>query len=852
MNARPHNHKGEVHFERSEQALAAAQTREQLEALYSVSLERGLASAQAQAQREKFGYNEAAVSTVRWWNILRRQCASPFIFLLAGAAFIAFIVGEMIDSVLIFLFIAINTALGFYQEYRSEHTAQLLKNYLVSFAKVYRDGREIRVETREVVPGDSILLETGDKIPADVRILEAQALVVDESLLTGESLPVPKESAPHITPSKNIYEATNVVFAGTTIVSGTARGIVIATGERSIVSGIARLASETIKESGFSKGIGQLSKFILRLVVITLAFVFLAHLFIKQESIEIGNLLIFLIALSVAVVPEALPVVTTFSLSRGAMRLAKNKVVVKRLSAIEDLGGIELLCTDKTGTITENILTIADTFPKDFPKLLLYAYEAGSQEKKKQEPFDRALGNALSHEQKRELPTIKRHSEISFDPVLRRNGALILHHGEYVLIIRGAPEAVLSHCSGFPHSKEEVEKWVQAQGIGGRRVLAVAHKVFPILPREKLEDIEQEMELTGLIAFHDPVKKSAISTIKKARKLNIGVKVITGDSKEVAGAVAHEIGLITDPACVITGEELIAKPLIKQRELVEEYAVFARVLPEQKFHIISLLQEKREVGFLGEGINDAPALKIAGVSLVVDSAADIARDAADIILLKKDLHVIINGIAEGRTVLVNTLKYIKATLASNFGNFYAVAIGSLFIDFLPMLPIQILLVNLLSDFPMISIAADTVDKEEIGAPQSYHVKDIALIAFVLGIVSTVFDFLFFAFFVRISEGALQTSWFMGSILTELAFLFSIRTRLPFFKARRPSSLILFLTSAAVATTLVLPFTSFGRTVFHFIPPTAYHLKVIFGLTALYFITSEVVKFFYSRLADHRT
>lgn len=832
-------------FADSKQCASAVQSVKEVADDCGVLAEKGLTSKIVLQRIQQYGFNQIKSNRVYWWHILWRQVKSPFIFLLFFAAGIAFFARQAIDGVLIMLFVCINTLVGFYQEYRSEHTARLLQSYIVSLAKVYRDGKVKQVNKRELVRGDIVILETGDKVPADMRLIEARNVIIDESILTGESSTAQKHSEPMSAPP-DLYSANNLVFEGTLVVGGSGRGIVIATGKESILGTIARLTLETSKESGFNHGISRLSTFILRLVVVTLVFIFLGQIFIKGHSADIGQLLLFSIALSVSVIPEALPIVTTFSLSRGALRLAKNKVVVKRLSAIEDLGGIQVLCTDKTGTITENALTVTDLMPGSFKETFLYASLAGQNGNQKREPFDIALMKKLTEEEKKGLAESMYQSEIPFDPVKRRSGAIVQFQEKTLFIIRGAPEEVAAACGAVFCKREEIEKWAAFQGHLGRRALAVAFKEMP--PNWREND-EKNLQLAGLISFVDPIKKSTIPTIKKAEKLNVAVKLITGDSREVAGAVAKEIGLISDEHSVITGGEFMAMPIHKQSEAVDAYHVFARVLPEQKFHIVSLLQQKYEVGFLGEGINDAPALKIAGVSLVVQSAADVAREAADILLLQKDLRVIIDGIAEGRQVFVNTIKYIKATLASNFGNFYAVAVSSLLIDYLPMLPVQILLLNLLSDFPMISIATDTVDKRETASPQSYHIKDIALIALFLGIVSTVFDFLFFAIFARTSPEALQTSWFIGSVLTELAFLFSIRTRLPFFKAKRPSFYILFLTVAAALTTLALPYTQFGQTVFHFIPPTAYHLKIIFSLTALYFIASEVMKFFYYKLVE---
>ncbi len=350
----------------------------------------------------------------------------------------------------------------------------------------------------------------------------------------------------------------------------------------------------------------------------------------------------------------------------------------------------------------------------------------------------------------------------------------------------------------------------------------------------------------GAIAFSDPLKKSAYQAVQKAQKLGVAIKIVTGDSPIVAGCVAHEIKLVQSPQDVVTSADFFALPLTKQRQVARTASVFARFSPHEKHQLIAILQHEFEVGFLGEGINDAPALKTANVALVVHGASDIAREAADVILLNPSLRVIIDGIQEGREVFANTIKYVKITLASNFGNFYAVAIASLFIDFLPMLPIQILLVNLLSDFPLVAIATDTVDAEEVREPESYNLRDFALIATLLGMVSTVFDFVYFGLFYRISPAVLQTNWFIASILTELALLYSLRTRFAFFRAHRPPLLVALLTSAAAIATVVIPFTKIGQEVFKFTPPSQAHLLLIFAIVGCYFVCTEVAKLLYYR------
>ena len=573
----------------------------------------------------------------------------------------------------------------------------------------------------------------------------------------------------------------------------------------------------------------------------------MANIAIKGEGANISELFIFAIALAVSVIPEALPVVTTLSLSRGALKLAKNNVITKRLTAVEDLGSIEVLCTDKTGTITENKLKVIEYWKQDdAAELLFYANLAGVVDGDSNEPFDVALREAFVKEKKK-LAKYKRLCEFPFDPARRRNSVIVEDTSkEKMIIVRGAPEEIMSLCSTIaPARKKEVLAWLKAEGTKGHRTLAIAVKKIAD-EKGKIDDLEKKLDFVGVISFSDTIKASTFESIKRAKDLGVDVVMITGDNMEVAYNVGFEVGLVTDPSQAMITRDFLALPLEKQKEIIKNIKVFARTDPEQKHYIIQLIQEEREVGFLGEGINDSLALKAAGVSIVVQSASDISRDMADIILLKKDLSVIIDGIAEGRVIFSNTVKYLKATLASNFGNFYAVAVASLFIDYLPMLPVQILLVNLLSDFPSIAISADSVDPDETFSPRKYNIKDVVLIATILGVVSTIFDFMFFAFFYKLSPEILQTNWFIGSILTELAFLFSIRTKQPFYKAVAPSRVLFMLSGFAAAVTIIIPYTSLGRELFHFIQPTNAHMLLILTLVASYFVCSEIVKIIFYR------
>ncbi|OGL98782.1 hypothetical protein A2304_01070 [Candidatus Uhrbacteria bacterium RIFOXYB2_FULL_57_15] len=803
----------------------------------------GLEALQAARRLVESGPNEIVRGRVRWHRILLRQFRSPFLYLLIVAALIAWALGETIDALMIAGFVLINAGLGFAQEYHSERAVELLRTFVRAKARVRRAGKETWVESRDLVPGDVVVVETGDMIHADVRFIGENDLALDESVLTGESAPVKKQASALSFEATEPYQAINVGFAGTTVVSGHGVGVVIATGVRSQIGELARMTRDTDGKSNFEKNVGSFSAFILRIILITLAAVFVANLVIKGDHANVPDLLIFSIALAVSVIPEALPLVMTTTLSRGALRLAKEKVVVKRLSAIEDLGSIEVLCTDKTGTLTENKLEVADVFGHRHESVLFDAAAGssflGERRAGPNNAFDIAIWDRLAESDRRRVQSAERSHEIPFDPAKRWNSVVV----DGRLVVRGSPDELAALCDDDCGGMRE---WSAEQGKKGRRVLAVAARTA--------QDGDWHAEdgplaMVGAISFVDPLKKTAAQAIAHAKRLGVAVKILTGDSREVAAAVSREVGLISSNMEVMTGEEWEALPEADRATQAESHSVFARVSPRQKYLIIQTLQETGEVGFLGEGINDAPALKIASVGIVVSGASDIAREAADIVLLQQSLDVIIRGIREGRSVFANTVKYVKATLASNFGNFLAVATATLLVDYLPMLPVQILLLNLLSDFPMIAIATDAVDADELRRPRVYDLRDIVYSATVLGVVSTVFDFIFFGLFSRISPEVLHTNWFIGSILTELVLIFSIRTRLPFWRAVHPARPLFWLSAVAAVATIWIPFTAFGERVFRFISPSSVDVWLILGIVVVYFVVTEMVKLASYRLAS---
>jgi Mg2+-importing ATPase len=778
----------------------------------------GLSTFEANSSLSEFGPNQVSQKQSGWFQILLRQFKSPFIYLLLAASAVSFLLSSPTDAVVILVFIAINSGLGFYQEFTSHKTLEALEKYLKFDTLALRDGNFQSVSNSQLVPKDIIKLAPGNIIPADVVLISAIDLLIDESSLSGESLPVPKK-------------ALDKAFSGTSVTTGSAVAEIVSTGSKSTMGKIA-LASQSESVSTFEKDISSFSRFVLKLVLVTLFILFLVNYFFKGNSSSIVELLLFCIALAVSVIPEALPVVITFSLSRGASHLARKKVIVKKLLSIEDLGGIQILATDKTGTLTENRLTLSELSPGSSKDVLILAAAGNSNSS---DPFEIAINQSLTPPQIELLKNYQLLKSFPFDPIHRTSSAEIRFKGRLFTVVRGAPESLL-----LPKANSRCQTWLKFQAVFGRRCLAVVKKT------------DKSSKFIGLISFSDPIKKSSAQAVSIANKLGVQIKILTGDSPEVAATVAREIGLISSTNQVVTGDVFCALSALEQKSAIDKFVVFARTSPFQKNSIVDLLQTKYSVGYLGDGINDAIALQSADVGMAVSNASQVARQAADIVLLEKDLGVLVNGIKEGRIIAANTSKYITTTMASNFGNFYAVAVSSLFIPFLPMLPLQILALNLLSDFPMISIATDNVDAADISSPTRFQVHKFIDLAMVLGTVSTVFDFLFFALYFKISEPVLQTNWFIGSILTELVFIYSIRSRKLFFRAAPPSTSLIVLSLLAVIVTLILPFTNFGKSVFGFESPTAKYLITNLVLVSAYFISTETVKLIYYRLHHPKT
>lgn len=794
----------------------------------------GLASKEASARLLQYGNNALPEPRYRLLKLILRQFKGIFNVLLFFAAVVTFILGEATDGFFILLFVLIGTVLNVFQEYKSNAACDKLKSYLLRTITVVRDGQDQEIPTDKIVPGDILKLESGDIVPADVIVREAQSLMVDETTFTGESIPVAKKAVV----SDNQISDENCLLQGVVIIRGNALVEVTTTGVNTKLAKIAATASSVHTESKLTQGVDRISKFILKATIITLVFVVFTNILIEGEGANIPELLIFAITLAVSVIPEALSLVLTFSLSRGALQFAKNDVLVKRLSSVQDLGLVNLLCTDKTGTITENRLSYINNYAhptSQFHPLVLARLAAIGLEERIPEPFDKATDYALSKSQKLEVASFKLLQEEAFDPALRSNGTIVQRNdGLELHIRRGSPDYFFEQ--GFIPS-DQVQMWLDEEEQKGHRVIGVSY------------DDGTGALFGGFISFVDTVKKTTKETIKHAKRMNVAITIITGDSLKVAEAVGCEIGLISTSEEVVDAKSFLSLPIQDQHAKIEKIRVFARTTPEQKLEIIELLKERYTVGYLGEGINDAPALKAAHVSMVVKSASDVAREISDIVLLKDNLRVVVDGIHLGRETHANTIKYIRATLISNFGNFYAVAIGSLFINFLPMLPKQLLLLNLLSDFPMMAIAFDKVRAEEVAQPQRYDFKSLYITFITLGLVSTIFDFTYFALFYNISPEVLQTNWFIASVITELLLIFSIRTMMPIRKAGLPAPIIIILSSIALILTIALPMIPFTANFFELTSPTMTHLGIIIALAIFYLIVTELVKKPLSRMLN---
>ena len=809
--------------------------------------EEGLSQHEADARRATYGSNVLSKSQHTALRILGRQFKSSLIYLLVFASVFSFVLGDSSDGTIIAIILLINTLLGFFQEYRSERAIEKLSQFISKQIAVKRDGKTVLVDEALLVPGDVILLQQGDIVPADCRLLAAEELQVNESQLTGESVPVAKyaqvEQGQHATEGH-----ASVLFTGSVIEKGKATAVVYAIGNATELGKIAALSTSTRKVTQYEQSLQAFSSFLLKVVLITLAITFVVKLLITHDLAHVPQLLLFIVALAIAVVPEALPVIATVTLSGGAAQLAKQDVVVKRLSSIEDLGNVTLLCTDKTGTLTQSKMTIQKLVSDDPVRFQQLAYatlqsliEPG---KTGQSSFDLAFLAYIPQEIQQQARVFKQVQDLPFDPEARRRRVIVEDtkaHTCYLVVIGSAETLLdLAQCP----KKTQYLAEIAEDGKQGLRHLALAYRELPSAEHVDICASEHDLTFLGFVALVDPLRPSTKPTIELAESLGVAIKILTGDSKEVAAYVAGQIGLGGD---VYTGDEVEHMSPEALHNAVNASNVFARVSPAQKYAIIGALKHNHVVAYQGDGINDAPALKLADVAIAVDTATDVAKESADIVLLKPDLQVIISGIQQGRAIFVNINKYIKYTMVGNFGNFFALAFLYLLSLELPLLPVQLLLTSLITDIPLITISSDTVNNEEMLRPEKYDIHALIFISLLLGTLTTLFEIFFFAFVRMQAPLFVQTSMFLYLTFLQLFVIVSIRNRDHFWKGKRASLLLSTAISLAFLFSLALPYIPIFARLFSFTPLPLQELFIILALVVIYVFVLDVVKVWYYRI-----
>ena len=790
-------------------------------------------------------------------RLLWRQVESPLVLILIFAAAVSLTLSQWVDAGIILAIVVGSSLLGFYQEYRASAAVEELKKRLALSCCVVRDGVEATVHADALVPGDVLVLSAGNLIPADGRILEASDFLVSEASMTGESFPVEKQ--PGVVPADApLARRTNVVFLGASVRSGTARVVVVETGRRTAFGAIAARLRVREPETNFAHGLRQFGYLLIRTMVVIVLFVLTVNLLLHRPLIES---LLFSVALAVGLSPELLPAIVSVTLSAGARAMCKEGVIVRRLDAIENLGSMTVLCTDKTGTLTEGTIVLADaTDPKGLTSaavrqlaFLNAAFETGIDN-----PIDAAIVTAG----KQAGLSTTGHAKIDEIPYdfLRKRLTIVMAEGgdaeRHLVVTKGAFLNVLSICTQVERDgavcalsdavTAELSAYYEAKGKAGFRVLALATRAVSAKGAYQRED-EAAMVFAGFLLFLDPPKADAARVLGDLAKLNVEVKVITGDNRFVTGHLAATVGL--DPTSMLTGDALAKLDDEALWHAAPKTSLFAEIDPQQKERIVRALQRTgHSVGYLGDGINDAPALHAADVGISVDQAVDVARESADIILLKRDLDVLRTGVADGRRTFANTLKYISITTSANFGNMVSMALAAPLLPFLPLIAKQILLNNFLSDVPSMAISTDRVDAARVTHPQRWDIKQVRRYMVVFGLLSSAFDLLTFAALLllfRAGEATFQTTWFVVSLLTELGVVLVLRTRGAAWRSR-PSALLLWTTVAATAFALATPF--FGRmsTLFGFVPLSTVEMGTVVGIVTAYLAATEAVKRWFFR------
>ncbi|PWB74017.1 MAG: magnesium-translocating P-type ATPase [Anaerolineales bacterium] len=814
----------------------------------------GLSQRDAREILERVGFNRIhSKEQITPIGLFLNQFKSPIVLILIFATLVSAFLKDWVDAAIILLIVLGSALLSFTQDFNASNAAEKLRAQVSLKSIVLRDGKPASIPTEEIVPGDVVLLSAGSLIPADGLVLEARDFFVNQAMLTGETFPVEKKPGV-VAESASLPERTNAVFMGTNVRTGSAKVLIVQTGLDTAFGGIADRLTLRPPETGFERGIKRLGYLLTEVMLFLVLGIFAFNVFFHKPVLDS---LLFSIALAVGLTPQLLPAIININLSKGSQKMAERGVIVRRLESIENFGSMDILCTDKTGTLTQGVVQLDGALDVDgtpSSAVQLYACLNASLQSGLPNPLDEAIVQKGAQG----MGEYVKVDEIPYDFVRKRLSVMVRDHDLHSLITKGALENVLAVCSRVKAGEEErlLDDGMQAQirerfetwSAQGYRVLGVAVREVESRAHPYSTKDETEMTFAGFLLFFDPPKEGVQQTIAALEKLGVKLKIITGDNHLVARHIGQLIGL--GDFKVMSASELNALRDEALWHAVEETTIFSEVDPNEKERIIlALKKHEHVVGYMGDGINDAPSLHSADVGISVANAVDVAKAAADFVLLEQSLDILREGIVQGRRTFANTLKYVFMATSANFGNMFSMAGASLFLPFLPMLPKQILLINFLTDLPEMTIASDNVDDVLVEKPRRWDIGFIRHFMLVFGPLSSFFDFATFAvllWLMKANEAIFHTGWFIESVLSAGVVVFAVRTRLPFMRSQ-PSRAMLGMTLAVIAVTLALPYSPVAG-LLGFAPLPPLYLFLIFGIVALYFLSAELTKrWFYARL-----
>lgn len=812
----------------------------------------GLSAAEARQRLDVLGANRLQVkNTVSRAGLFLSQFKSPIILILLAAAVVSAFVSDWVDALIILLIVFGSAALSFVQEYNAQSAALTLQQKVAQQTQVLRDQQEQTILSEQVVPGDIVILAAGSLIPADGVLLEAKDFFVNQAVLTGETFPV--EKMPGVAPDQaSLSERFNTVWMGTNVRSGSGRALVVHTGRATVFGQLSKRLTLRPPETAFERGIRRLGMLLTEIMLLLVLAIFFLNVWFQKPVLDS---LLFSIALAVGLTPQLLPAIININLSKGSQAMAERGVIVRRLEAIENFGSMDILCTDKTGTITAGVVRLdaaLDAGGEDSAAVRRLAETNARFQTGLVNPLDAAI----LAEAGVDLAEVSKLDEVPYDFQRKRLSVLVQMPGEIRLVTKGALESVLSVCSAFRQGQEkraleapqlaDIAAKLAGWSEQGYRVLGVASKKLATRPINLSREDEQELVLEGFLLFFDPPKSEARAVIQRLIELGVQLKIITGDNPAVAAHAAQAVGL--DHQALLTGRELEAMGDEALWHAAEKTTVFADVDPNEKEKIILALKKTGHVvGYMGDGINDAPSLHSADVGISVDNAVEVAKEAADFVLMESDLAVLEQGIIQGRKTFANTMKYIYMATSANFGNMFSMAIASIFLPYLPMLPKQILLINFLTDLPEFTIAEDNVDPQMVARPRPWDISQIRNFMLVFGPLSSVFDLSTFAVLLLVlgaNESQFHTAWFIESVISACLVVFVLRTWLP-LRRSHPSRWMLTVSLAVMLAALVLPYTPLAG-LLSFTPLPLTYLAAIGAIAAVYLAATTIVRRWFFR------